>query len=105
MLLHIHCTDHPERAPHLRLALLQPHLQWVKENMANIRVAGPLLNEDNGEISGSMYVMQAASVDEALTLFSEDPYHQADIWQHVSYAQFKDYAGTWVGGENWPSRR
>lgn len=100
MLVMFHCFDN-ENQQQVRITHLAAHLTWVEQNMKKIKVAGPLLG-DNEEITGSMYVLEAQSIDEANQLLAQDPYHQAAIWQRIIINEFKDYAGSWVGGKNWP---
>ncbi len=102
MLFQFFCTDNTTNAESLRQEYLLSHLQWVESNMATIRVAGPRLDEES-RIVGSLYIIEAETKQQALQLLESDPYHQADIWQRVTCTEFKAYAGTWVGGKNWPS--
>jgi len=100
MLVSFRCLD-GENTQNKRMQALQAHLSWVEQNMNNIKVAGPLLGEDQSHI-GSMYILLANSIDAAKQIFKTDPYYTAGIWQQIDITEFKDYAGTWVGGKNWP---
>ncbi|NMP30134.1 YciI family protein [Thalassotalea sp. M1531] len=105
MLFHFYCIDNPEKAHQFRLKKLQQHLDWVVQNMQSIKVAGPIKDSKSQNIIGSVYVVEADSAKQALAVLSEDPYHQAGIWQSISQQVFNDYAGTWVGGKNWPGTK
>jgi uncharacterized protein YciI len=70
--------------------------------MDNIKVAGPLIGKTDKAHVGSMYILEANSVEEATNILRSDPYYDAAIWQSIDITEFKDYAGTWVGGKNWP---
>ena len=102
MLFQFFCTDFTTNTTSLRQEYLVSHLQWVESNMASIRVAGPRLDDDE-RILGSLYIIEAETKQRALKLLESDPYHQAAIWQSITCTEFKAYAGTWVGGKNWPS--
>lgn len=101
MLVAFHCLD-KEHQQAIRAQNLQPHLLWVEENMTSIKVAGPLVQSEPEAMIGSLYIIEANSIDKANSLFRTDPYYKAGIWQHITISVFKDYAGTWVGGKNWP---
>lgn len=101
MLVAFHCVDKACQQA-IRTQNLQQHLCWVEQNMASIKIAGPLLQSESETMMGSLYIIEASSIDKANRLFKEDPYYKADIWQHITITVFKDYAGTWVGGKNWP---
>lgn len=94
------CHD-SENSGQLRQQLLHQHLAWVKDNMSAIKVAGPQL--DNNKLTGSLYIIEADSQQQAKTILSGDPYYQVDVWQRIDITEFKAYAGDWVGGENWPT--
>ncbi|ABG40030.1 YCII-related protein [Paraglaciecola sp. T6c] len=101
MLVQFNCIDHLPSMQDIRLAQLGAHLAWVEQNMANICVAGPL--KDDGEIIGSLYVLETEDIDEAKAILFSDPYYLANIWQSVETHEFNAYAGNWVGGKNWPT--
>ncbi|XQW83563.1 YciI family protein [Thalassotalea piscium] len=102
MLVMFHCYDKNNQQAKRNDALV-PHLAWVEINMESIKVAGPLLQEETKNIIGSLYIIEADNIDNAKQIFQDDPYFKADIWQQIVTTEFKDYAGTWVGGKNWPT--
>jgi len=102
MLILFNCLDKSNQQ-NTRLEALQEHLSWVEKNMNSIKVAGPQLHESTKKIIGSLYIIEAESIEAAHKIFQTDPYYTASIWQLVSTTEFKGYAGTWVGGKNWPS--
>jgi uncharacterized protein YciI len=102
MLVLFNCLDNDNQQQR-RLNSLKAHLDWVEHNMGSIKVAGPQLSEQTNTIVGSMYILEAESIEQAFQLLKSDPYHKADIWQKILITEFKDYAGTWVGGKNWPN--
>jgi uncharacterized protein YciI len=102
MLTMFHCFD-ADNTQQKRMSFLSAHLKWVEMNMIRIKVAGPSINESTQEIEGSLYIVEANSIADAEKLLQQDPYYKADIWQKIIKKEFKDYAGTWVGGKNWPN--
>ena len=100
MLFCIHCHDKGNQEKR-RLAFLNEHLSWVSHHLEVIEVAGPL-RDPKGAITGSLYILEAENKSLAMQLIQSDPYHQADIWHHISCDEFSAYAGEWVGGKNWP---
>lgn len=101
MLVMFHCFDKDNQQA-MRINTLQSHLLWVEQNMRSIKVAGPLLTEDSNTIIGSLYILEADNIEKANNILKEDPYYKTGIWQQITKTEFKSYAGTWVGGKNWP---
>ncbi|QBY04574.1 YciI family protein [Thalassotalea sp. HSM 43] len=103
MLVSFICRDkNNQHSQQQRQQKLTAHLKWVEQHMDIIRVAGPLLHNDSQDYQGSFYILEADSLDSAWQVFISDPYYQAQIWQSVTHQEYKAYAGTWVGGKNWP---
>lgn len=100
MLVSFHCYDKKPSRQAERDHYLGEHLRWVEDNLDIIKVAGPL--RQDGHIVGSFYVLESADESQARQLLQADPYSQAEIWQTVEVNEFNAYAGTWVGGKNWP---
>lgn len=101
MLVQFNCLDKTPSMQTKRTQQLSAHLAWVEEHMANIRVAGPL--KDDSLIIGSLYVLEADTIEQAEQILHRDPYYLADIWANVKIHEFNAYAGSWVGGKNWPT--
>lgn len=101
MLVQFNCLDkHPDMQDE-RMQHLAAHLAWVEEHMTHICVAGPL--KDNAKIIGSLYILEANDVKQAESLLRSDPYYLANIWASIDIFEFNAYAGSWVGGKNWPT--
>jgi uncharacterized protein YciI len=94
------CIDN-DNQQNIRINALTDHLQWVEKNMISIKVAGPQLERKTSKITGSMYIIEAVDIEHAEQLLKNDPYYKADIWKQITITEFKDYAGVWVGGNNW----
>ena len=102
MLVMFHCIDKSDQQQ-TRINTLIPHLTWVENNMESIKVAGPLLEGENNKIIGSLYILEAHGINNAHKILEHDPYYKAGIWKKIITTEFKGYAGTWVGGKNWPN--
>lgn len=93
--------DAPGAAPAAaRQALLAAHLAHVESVLAQIFVAGPLIDDDGG-VAGSLLILDVADVAAARALMALDPYSHGGIWDRVEYHPFKAVAGSWVGGKTW----
>ncbi|MBO6758240.1 MAG: YciI family protein [Roseibium sp.] len=75
------CTDKPG-AFQTRLDNRGAHLDFLKSLGNNLKAAGPFL-DDEGTMTGSLLVIEAASRDEALAISQEDPYARADLFENV----------------------
>ena len=67
------------------------HVSWLKSSPCLL--AGPLLIDD-GDMCGSMVVMEADDLESAEALFAQDPYAQADLFETSSVTQWN-----WVIGK------
>lgn len=84
----------------VRMEKLKEHLAHVEASLDQLAVAGPLRDED-GNFTGSILVVKAASESEARAMLEDDPYFKADIWSHIEIRAFNAAAGDWVGGKTW----
>ena len=72
----------------VRKATRPAHLEWVRGLGARVKVGGPLLAEDGATPVGSLIVIEAETLDEARTIFAQDPYALAGLWGETSVRQF-----------------
>lgn len=82
-------TDKPGQLE-LRMQTREAHLEWIRANP--IVLAGPRLDE-NGDMMGSMVVLEAESLAEAQSIFAADPYAEAGL-----FASTEITAWNWVVG-------
>lgn len=80
----IHAEDHPESLE-LRQATRPTHLHYM--NGFDILVGGPMLDA-NGDSCGSMVVLEAESLDDALAFAQNDPYNKAGLFARVNVREF-----------------
>lgn len=93
------CRDAPGSAP-LRETHMQGHLAFIDRSLARIAVAGPF-PDGRGGIQGSLFLIRAASEDDALAFLEGDPYRRSGVWGAVEVQKFRAVAGTWMGGTTW----
>lgn len=81
MLYALICTDKPG-ALQIRLDNREAHLEFLKSLGTSLKAAGPFL-DDNGNMTGSLVVIEAANRDEILAIAEEDPYARASLFESV----------------------
>jgi len=81
------CIDKPA-ALDLRMATREAHLAWARDRMAEIKMAGPFLNED-GTMAGSMFILEAADLAAAKAFNAADPYTKAGLFERVDVRAFR----------------
>ncbi|MGE5564904.1 MAG: YciI family protein [Parcubacteria group bacterium] len=65
---------------HVRTANREAHLEYIRETGV-VRLGGPYLNE-NGEMAGSMIIIEADSLEMAQAWHALDPYRTAGLFDH-----------------------
>jgi len=73
MLFTIRFTDNP-LAFNVRKQYLDLHLEWIKQRRNIITAAGSLREKNKDQPVGALWLVEAESEEEALTLFSDDPF-------------------------------
>jgi hypothetical protein len=81
MLYALICTDKPG-ALEVRKANREDHLAFLAAMGDKLKAAGPFLDDDGG-MTGSLVVIEAANRDEALAISQEDPYARAGLFESV----------------------
>lgn len=66
-----------------RLELRPDHLKHLEALGDTLVLAGPFL-ADNGDMVGSIVVIEAASLDEARQIFARDPFMSGDLFDSVT---------------------
>lgn len=94
------CTDGPEtKKP--REAHLFGHLDHIEANNNAYRVAGPFRDDENGEIIGSFFLVNADSKEAAWDIMRGDPYISSNMYASVTCQHFMPACGEWMGGVIW----
>lgn len=65
-----------------RMAVREAHLAYVREHIALVKVAGPLLDEA-GQMAGSMFVIEAPDKAAVEAFSASDPYRVAGVFERV----------------------
>jgi uncharacterized protein YciI len=71
----------------LRMATREAHFTYVKETGA-VRLGGPFLNAQ-GEMAGSMIIIEAADLAAARSWQANDPYAKAGLFQSSDLRPWK----------------
>ena len=82
------CEDKPD-SQELRMATRAAHLGFIDTVLDQIRLAGPMLSDDGERMLGSLFVIEAASLDEVRSLNARDPYMQAGLFGKVTIRPFR----------------
>jgi uncharacterized protein len=91
-LFHVLATDKAGNLP-LRLANRDAHLAWIRDKGDQVRLAGPLLDEATGDMTGSVLLIDAENREALESLLAEDPYAKAGLFDSVAISAFR-----WVIG-------
>jgi uncharacterized protein len=83
----LHCLDHPG-ALDLRLAHRPAHLDYARSFGAQLKLAGPLL-DDAGDPIGSLLLIDVADRAAANAFAANDPYAKAGLFQSVDIRPFR----------------
>ncbi|MEM5583718.1 YciI family protein [Roseibium sp. AS2] len=81
MLYALICTD-KHGALQTRLDNRTAHLEFLNGLGGSLKAAGPFLDDD-GNMTGSLVVIEASNRDEILAISQEDPYARAGLFESV----------------------
>ena len=82
------CRDHPG-ALQTRMDTRPAHVEWLKAGP--VQLAGPLI--EDGEMRGSLLVIEADSLGSATAWAAGDPYKAADLFASVEVIEWKKVIG------------
>lgn len=87
------CTDKPDSVS-LRMETREAHLAWLRTHQAdgNVVISGPFLS-DEGDMNGSLLILDVPDKAAAEALAAEDPYAKAGLFASVKIKAWK-----WVVG-------
>jgi uncharacterized protein YciI len=81
------CLDKPN-ALSVRMGAREDHLAWLKTRPGELKLGGPFLDE-NGDMAGSLMIVEAADLAEAQAFNAADPYTRASLWASVDIRPFR----------------
>jgi hypothetical protein len=85
------CFDKPNSLP-LRTATREAHLAYVREHAGAVKLAGPMLDEDEG-MAGSLFILYVPDRVAAEAFNAADPYQQAGLFALVEIRGFRATLG------------
>jgi len=85
------CLDKPN-ALEVRLGAREAHLAYVRERLDQVKLAGPLL-DDQEQMAGSLLILDVADRAAAEAFNANDPYTLAGLWGSVEIRAFKASIG------------
>jgi uncharacterized protein YciI len=94
MLFVITAFDRPG-ALELRMKVRPAHLAYLEGRITQIRVGGPLLNENDQPI-GSLLIIEAADRAAAEGFAGGDPYATEGVFEKVEVRPWRAALGTWA---------
>ena len=83
------CRDKPG-ALQTRIDTREAHLGFLREK-GIVRMAGPLMR--NGDMAGSLIVIEMGSLEDAQSWAAEDPYNAAGLFETVEVIEWKKVIG------------
>ena len=86
------CIDKPG-ALDIRMATREAHLAYVRERMDMVKLAGPRLTDD-GQMAGSMLILEVADKAAAQAFADGDPYGAAGLFERVELTPFRVTIGS-----------
>lgn len=87
MLYAVTCQDKPGMLD-ARLNNRQAHLEWAAQDDSQIKMGGPLLDNDGNPI-GSLLIIEAASPEALREYLEKDPYAQAGVFEQVTFVPYR----------------
>lgn len=84
----IFCTDKPDGAE-TRAAARPAHLNYVRQVIDRVVMAGPTLSEDGQHMTGSLLIMEFDDLGEAQDFANNDPYFLAGLFESVIVRPWK----------------
>ena len=86
MLYVLICEDKPDSEA-LRKSVRNDHLAYIRD--FDVRFAGPMLDDDETTMIGSVIVIEAADREAAETFAAADPYGTAGLFRAVTIRPFR----------------
>jgi len=87
MLFLIHAFDKPDHL-NVRMENRPTHVDYLKSFGEKLHAAGPTLDA-NGEMNGSLVILDFEEQDEAETFAANDPYAKAGLFEKVVIQPWK----------------
>jgi uncharacterized protein YciI len=89
MLVALICQDKPDHLQ-TRLDTRAAHLEYIRETGV-VSMAGPMI--ENGEMCGSLIILDVADIEAGRSWAASDPYAKAGLFKSVQIIEWKKVIG------------
>ena len=96
------CRDGPNSAEP-RATYLKGHLDHVEKYWTRYVTAGPIREPGEDSLVGSVFLVLADSLEDAKALMEGDPYITCGMYASITYNEFSNSIGQYIGGKIWES--
>jgi hypothetical protein len=92
MLFTIHALDKPN-VMDKRQAALDAHINHVADSGIQIVMSGPLMSDDEQNVIGSFFLVEAPDRQSVMDFHLNDPIYLAGVWETVNIQVFHKRVG------------
>jgi len=96
------CRDGPDSAEP-RGTHLKGHLDHVEKYWTRYVTAGPIRDPGADALVGSVFLVLADDLEDAKALMAGDPYITSGMYETITYNEFSNSIGQYIGGKIWES--
>ncbi|MEM7327623.1 MAG: YciI family protein [Pseudomonadota bacterium] len=96
------CRDGADSAEP-RASHLKGHLDHVEKYWTRYVTAGPIREPGGEALIGSVFLVLAENLADAKALMEGDPYITCGMYQSITYNEFSNSIGQFIGGKIWES--
>lgn len=89
MLFLIHCTQRPDGQA-IRDAHYDAHRAYLQASPVDIKLAGPMVEDDGGKRIGSVFIVDVPDRTAAEAFSAGDPFTQNGLFERVIITRFLD---------------
>jgi uncharacterized protein YciI len=89
MLFLIHCTQRPDGQA-IRDAHYDAHRAYLQGSAVDIKLAGPMVDDDGQKRIGSVFIVDVPGRAEAEAFSASDPFSQHGLFERVIITRFLD---------------
>lgn len=86
-----------------RTKFLKGHLDHVEKYWTRYVTAGPIREPGGEALVGSVFLVLADSIEDAKSLMEGDPYITCGMYESITYHEFSNSVGQFIGGKIWES--
>lgn len=86
-----------------RATNLKGHLDHVEKHWKRYVTAGPIREPGGEALVGSVFLVLAKDLEDAKALMEGDPYITCGMYETITYHEFSNSIGQYIGGKIWES--